>query len=255
MNDKTVEITEVQLSIILKGQENAQKTMEDIISFAICVRELRQNCKEDQFTIFTERYWGLSKAKTYEFCIIAENKEKLENIIKILPPTYRAVVCAAKFPLPLVKQLKNKKLTSAEIHALICQTTNKKRWKTNKIQSKLLDKIKEQNLIISSKAKNYKFKKGFVYFVFCNDEFMQVGYTNNIHIKLLTLQINNPYKLSGIYIEVENPKEFEQQIYKFLKECDLHYRGKWFYYDEEVIEELKEFFIKCSYNYKWFNLN
>ena len=92
-----------------------------------------------------------------------------------------------------------------------------------------------------------------IYFIGCNDLYVKIGVSENLHSRLASLQIGNPYDLRILKaVDVSDKAE----AYLHNKFSHLHHRGEWFclnselkdYIVTEVETDLHQFQQKSEYS-------
>lgn len=83
-----------------------------------------------------------------------------------------------------------------------------------------------------------KEKQTYVYFMLAG-KYIKIGFSNNIHSRMSTLQTGNPSKIQ-LLCAINGRREEELMLHKKFK--DYHYKGEWFHYVapiKEYIENIK----------------
>ena len=72
-----------------------------------------------------------------------------------------------------------------------------------------------------------------IYLISHNDQFLKVGYTNNIKNRLSQLQCSSPIKLKLLHL-IDGDTSLESDIHNMFKHIGTS--GEWFKYDESILD-------------------
>lgn len=89
-----------------------------------------------------------------------------------------------------------------------------------------------------------------IYLISHNDQFLKIGYTNNIKNRLSQLQCSSPIKLKLLHL-IDGDTSLESDIHNMFRHIGAS--GEWFKYDESIIDYFSN--KKCLLWENGFKLN
>lgn len=75
-----------------------------------------------------------------------------------------------------------------------------------------------------------------IYLISHQNEYLKIGYTNNIKKRLAQIQVSIPIKLEVLHL-IKGDFNLEKELHSLFKEYSSN--GEWFYYNDKIINYFK----------------